>query len=103
MLPSGPGHLRRTLFPCLRRRALPRPRSPGLERTDFFCVRISLAHLRFHVRVVADPAAVIKRSRTDYIPFVIMAQLTGNVDSVIDFHGLGVAVLLLPGHSESFH
>ena len=76
----------------------------GAELTkDLLCVRISLAHLRFHVRVVADPAAVIKRSRTDYIPLVIVAQLTGNVDRVIDLHGLGIAVLLLPGHSESFH
>src|SRR5215471_18907757 len=34
MLPSGLGQLRRTPFPCLRHKALPRPHSPGWPRTD---------------------------------------------------------------------
>src|SRR5262249_10560652 len=41
--------------------------------------------------------------RVDHIPLVIEAQLTGNVDRVTDLHGLGKAVRLLPGQSESFH
>src|SRR5262249_26543363 len=57
---------------------------------NLLCVHISLAHLRFHVRV-------------DHIPLVIEAQLTGNVDRVTDLHGLSKAVRLLPGQSESFH
>jgi hypothetical protein len=49
--------------------------------------------------VIADLAAVIERGSPDHIPLVIVAQLTGNVDRVIDLHGLDIAILVLPRHS----
>src|SRR5215472_468988 len=101
---DGPSSCERLLHICDVQYFLDYILQGGAEFTEnLLCVRITLPHLDPHVRVVSDVAAVIERSGTDYIALIIVAQLTGHVDRVINLDGLDVAVLAFPGHSKCLH
>src|SRR5260370_32036736 len=62
---------------------------------DLNQLRWECAHLRFHVRVVGDPSAVVKRSSTDHMPEVIVAQLAD------PFTSLNSVIVRLPSDVDA--
>jgi hypothetical protein len=63
-------------------------------------VHVCLVQLRFHVGEVDGLARCIELGRRDQRAFAIMAQLAGDIDRILDLHGLNITEGFFPGDAQ---
>lgn len=60
-------------------------------------IDICVTDLLFHLREIDGPAFIIENSWRDEVAIAVVAQLSGDINCILDLNGLCVAESLLPG------